>query len=100
MRGKILALGFALSALSMGPAFAGEPSAARVPVYGTVISVDRPHSTFVLQHAALETMPAGRKRCRLRHASDMKLLKPGVNIEASADTRHQPWTLDEVQLRN
>lgn len=93
-------LALALSIPGPTAASAGEPSAARVAVYGTVVSVDRSHSTFVLQHAALETMPAGRKRCRLRHAADLKRLRPGTNIEASADTRHQPWTLDEVQIRN
>jgi Cu/Ag efflux protein CusF len=98
MKRTALALGLALSAF--GTAFAGEPSAAKMAVFGTVVSVDRAHSTVVLQHAALETMPAGRKRCRFRHAKDMKRLRPGTVIEASADTRHTPWTLDEVRVRN
>lgn len=100
MRGSAVLLALALGMQGTIAANAGEPSAARVAVYGTVVSIDRPHSTLVLQHAALETMPAGQKRCRLRHAADMKRLRPGIKIEASADTRHQPWTLDEVRVRN
>ncbi|MBV8601948.1 MAG: copper-binding protein [Candidatus Eremiobacteraeota bacterium] len=100
MKGFVLALGLALSAILAGAALAGQPSAAQMHVYGTVVSVDRGKSTLVLQHAALETMPAGRHKCRLRHSSDGSKLKPGSTIEASADTRHNPWTLDAVRILN
>ena len=100
MRGFALALGLALSGILIANADAGQPSAAQLHVYGTVVSVDHGKSTLVLQHAALETMPAGRHKCRLRHASDGKKLKPGSNIEASADTRHNPWTLDAIRILN
>jgi Cu/Ag efflux protein CusF len=99
MRGAVAALALALVVSTFSAVRAGEPSAARMPVYGTIVSVDRTHGTVVLQHTALETMPAGKKRCRFRHAADVKKLRPGTIIEASADTRHIPWTLDRVRVR-
>ena len=100
MRRAVLALSLALNGLGFGGALAGQPSAAQIQVYGTIVSVDRTHNTLVLQHAALETMPAGRHKCRLAHASEGKKLKAGQNIEASADTRHTPWMLNAVRVLN
>ncbi|MBV8152390.1 MAG: copper-binding protein [Candidatus Eremiobacteraeota bacterium] len=83
----------------LAAAFAGQPDAARLPIHATVISVDSKHATVVVEHAALETMPAGKRKCQLRHPADVKRLHPGTIIEASADTRHQTWTLDHVRVK-
>ena len=95
---RFLALACAFSTITADAVRAGQPSAASLPIHATVISVDVKHATVVVQHAALETMPAGKRTCHLRHPADAKRLHPGATIEAYADTRHQTWTLDRIQV--
>ena len=96
------ALALMVAALLMAAPAAAEPSPKALPgaqmqIYATVVSVDRARATVVLKHAALETAGPGMRRCRLRDKKSLGWLKPGVAIEAVADTSRQMWLLDRVQ---
>jgi Cu/Ag efflux protein CusF len=69
-----------------------------IVIHATVLSVDPAHMTTRIHHAALETMPAADRTCRVRDASRMKNLRRGDTIEAVADTMHSPWMLDRITI--
>jgi hypothetical protein len=71
----------------------------RVVIHAVVLAVDPGKSIVVLHHEALETGTATDRVCRLRHHRDALILARGTVIEATAETAHQPWVLDNVQVR-
>jgi Cu/Ag efflux protein CusF len=73
-------------------------SGSSIVIHATVLSVDRAHMTARIHHAALETMPAADRTCRVRDASNLKTLRRGDTIEAVADTMHSPWMLDRIKI--
>jgi len=66
-------------------------------VVGRVVSADRARGTLVLRHGMLETMAPGTETCRVPTAA-LRIVRPGMMIQATADTRHHPWRLLDLRL--
>ncbi len=67
-----------------------------MPVVGRVISVDRASGRIVLHHGMLETVDAGDVTCTVP-ADRMRYIEPGMELSATADTRHRTWRLSDVR---
>lgn len=88
---------FMLLGLAVSPAVAADRSL--VVIHAVVLGIDPSQDLVALHHEALETGTATDRVCRLRHHSDLHLLTRGTVIEATAETSHQPWILDDVHVR-
>jgi Cu/Ag efflux protein CusF len=91
-------LGITLSALVWGSvgAFAQEQRGYLMPVFGRVISVDRTTGRIVLHHGMLETVDAGDVTCTVP-PDRLRYIQPGMELSATADTRHRTWRLTDVR---
>jgi Cu/Ag efflux protein CusF len=91
-------LGIVLSALMSGfpAAFAQEQHGYLMPVVGRVISVDRASGRIVLHHGMLETVDPGDVTCTVP-ADRLRYIQPGMELSATADTRHRTWRLTDVR---
>jgi Cu/Ag efflux protein CusF len=91
-------LGIVLSALMSGfpAAFAQEQHGYLMPVVGRVISVDRASGRIVLHHGMLETVDAGDVTCTVP-PDRLRYIQPGMELSATADTRHRTWRLTDVR---
>ena len=97
MRFGLGLLGFVLSALVSGvPAVGQEQHGYLMPVVGRVISVDRASGRIVLHHGALETVDAGDVTCTVP-PDRLRYIQPGMELSATADTRHRTWRLTDVR---
>ncbi len=95
-------LAFAAPALILGASILAAPVAAAqhgylFSVVGRVVSADRAHGTLVLRHGMLETMAPGVETCEVPRGA-MRAVRPGMMIQATADTRHHPWRLRDLHL--
>jgi Cu/Ag efflux protein CusF len=94
---RLLLVGCIASLLGVGglePASTGSS----IVIHAVILSVDPAHMTARIHHAALETMPAADRTCRVRDLANMKALRRGETIEAVADTMHSPWMLDRIRI--
>ncbi len=98
MRFAVGLLGITLSALvsGSGAAFAQEQRGYLMPVVGRVVSVDRATGRIVLHHGMLETVDAGDVTCTVP-ADRLRYIQPGMELSATADTRHRTWRLTDVR---
>jgi|GEM_PF-2156447 hypothetical protein len=71
----------------------------RIVIHAVVLAVDPARSLVALHHEALETGAATDRICRLKHRRDALFLTRGTVIEATAETAHQPWVLEDVHVR-
>jgi Cu/Ag efflux protein CusF len=87
-----------LSALVSGfPAALGqEQRGYLMPVVGRVVSVDRASGRIVLHHGMLETVDAGDVTCTVP-PDRLRYIQPGMELSATADTRHRTWHLTDVR---
>lgn len=91
----------AAPALALAAAVLAGPAAAAQRGYlfsivGRVMSTDRAHGILVLRHGMLETMSPGDETCEVT-PSELRGVRPGMTISATADTRHRPWRLRQVR---
>jgi Cu/Ag efflux protein CusF len=91
-------LGVAVIALvSASPAaLAQEQRGYLVPIVGRVVSVDRASGRIVLHHGMLETVDAGDVTCTVP-PNRLRYIQPGMELSATADTRHRTWRLTDVR---
>jgi Cu/Ag efflux protein CusF len=91
-------LGLVLSALVSGfpAALAQEQRGYLMPIVGRVVSVDRASGRIVLHHGMLETVDAGDVTCSVP-PSRLRYIQPGMELSATADTRHRTWRLIDVR---
>lgn len=87
-----------LSALVSGfpAALAQEQRGYLMPVVGRVVSVDRASGRIVLHHGMLETVDAGDVTCTVP-PDRLRYIEPGMELSATADTRHRTWRLTDVR---
>lgn len=78
------------------PARAGELGYA-IWFSGQVLTVDRHRGTLRVAHGPTETAGAGVEECLLTRRA-LKHLRPGMEIEAQADTRHRPWSILHLRI--
>jgi Cu/Ag efflux protein CusF len=67
-----------------------------MPVVGRVVSVDRASGRIILHHGMLETVDAGDVTCTVP-ADRLRYIEPGMELSATADTRHRTWRLTDVR---
>lgn len=98
MRFAVGLLGITVSALVWGSSavLAQEQRGYLMPVVGRVVSVDRATGRIVLHHGMLETVDAGDVTCTVP-ADRLRYIQPGMELSATADTRHRTWRLTDVR---
>jgi hypothetical protein len=88
---------FALGALiSISAAPAQEQRGYLVTVVGRVVAVDRASGRIVLHHGMLETADAGDVTCTVP-PDRLRYIQPGMELSATADTRHRTWRLIDIR---
>jgi|GEM_PF-4224837 len=68
---------------------------------GQVVSIDAPRRRLRIARGPTETADRAIEEC-IASAADLRRVKPGMHVEAQADTRRRPWILlqlHEMQLR-
>jgi len=64
---------------------------------GRVLSVDYQRGTFRIARGPTETAGPGIEDCRMRRAA-LDRLRPGMLVEAQADTRRRPWHILHLRI--
>jgi len=79
-----------------GPVLADEPGYA-VWFAGRVLSVDPHRERLRIARGPTETAGPGIEECVVAGAG-LKLVRPGMLVEAQADTRRRPWRLLHLRV--
>ena len=82
--------------------FFAQPCTASEPGYevwfaGHVLSVDVQRGRLRIARGPTETAGPGIEECTVANAN-LKLLRPGMDIEAQADTRRRPWRVLHLRI--
>jgi hypothetical protein len=64
---------------------------------GRVMSVDYRHGIVRIVRGPTETAGPGIEDCRMRRAA-LDRLRPGMFVEAQADTRRRPWHILHMRI--
>jgi len=64
---------------------------------GRVMAVDQQRGTVRILTGPTETAGPGIEDCRLRRAA-LNRLRPGMLVEAEADTRRRPWHILHMRI--
>jgi len=68
---------------------------------GQIVSIDAPRRRLRIARGPTETAGRAVEEC-IANAADLRRVRPGMRVEAQADTRRRPWILlhlREMQLR-
>ncbi|HEY4439347.1 MAG TPA: hypothetical protein VGN14_02770 [Candidatus Elarobacter sp.] len=92
----ILATGACGAALGILPCAANEPGY-NVWFAGRVLSVDASRGRLRVARGPTETAGRGVEECVVDGA-DLRNVRPGMRIEAQADTRRRPWRVLHLRV--
>ncbi|HEY0798179.1 MAG TPA: hypothetical protein VGD50_03460, partial [Candidatus Baltobacteraceae bacterium] len=91
------ALAFAaLACMCTKPAFASDRGY-DIWFSGRVLSVDQHHDSLRVARGPTETAAPGVENCVVRQRA-LQVLRPGMEIEAEADTRRRPWNILHLHI--
>jgi hypothetical protein len=93
----ILATGACGAALGVLPCAANEPGY-NVWFAGRVISVDASRGRLRVARGPTETAGRAVEECVVGGAADLRSVRPGMRIEAQADTRRRPWRVLHLRV--
>jgi hypothetical protein len=95
IRALLVAIGL-VPTLVAGPCLANEPGY-DVWFAGHVISVDAHRGRMRIARGPTETSGRAVEECLVRSAA-LRLVRPGMMIEAQADTRRRPWRVLHLRV--
>jgi hypothetical protein len=64
---------------------------------GRILSVDQRHGTVRIARGPTETASAAVEECGIRRGA-LARLRPGLVVEAQADTRRHPWHILHMRI--
>jgi hypothetical protein len=64
---------------------------------GRVLSIDRQHGTVRIARGPTETASPAVEECGIRRGA-LDRLRPGMVVEAQADTRRRPWHILHMRI--
>jgi hypothetical protein len=64
---------------------------------GRVLSIDRQHGTVRIARGPTETASPAIEECGIRRGA-LYRLRPGMVVEAQADTRRRPWHILHMRI--
>ncbi|MDB5094911.1 MAG: hypothetical protein JWO85_3012 [Candidatus Eremiobacteraeota bacterium] len=91
-----LAAGAVVASLVTGPCLANEPGY-DVWFAGHVLSIDTHRGRMRVARGPTETSGRAVEECRVSGAA-LRLVRPGMMIEAQADTRRRPWRVLHLRV--
>lgn len=92
----LLALGFGIATLTARPCF-GSEHGYEVWFAGQVLSVDAQGGRLRVARGPTETEGRGIEEC-VAKGTGLRFVRPGMQIEAQADTRHRPWRILHLRV--
>jgi hypothetical protein len=94
--GALLAVGVGIAALTARPSF-GSERGYEVWFAGQVLSVDAQGGRLRVARGPTETEGRGIEEC-VAAGAGLRFVRPGMHIEAQADTRHRPWRILHLRV--
>jgi hypothetical protein len=92
----VLATGACIAALTAFPCL-GSERGYNIWFAGQVLSVDAHRGRLRIARGPTETAGRGIEECVVTGAN-LKLVRPGMRIEAQADTRRRPWRVLHLRV--
>ena len=92
----LLALGACIATLGAIPCAGNEPGY-NIWFAGRVLSVDTHRGRLRIARGPTETAGRAVEECVVTGAS-LKLVRPGMRVEAQADTRRRPWRVIHLRV--
>ena len=96
LRMVVVAGAFVAAMLAARPALGGEPGY-DVWFAGRILSVDVHRERVRIARGPTETAGRGIEECVMA-ADGLKRIRPGMMVEAQADTRRRPWRLLHLRV--